>query len=556
MKKAIIFIIFFGFFLAAWSRGDGIHQAAARGDLAKIKELIQANGKLIGSRDSNGRTPLSVAAWHGRVELIKFLAARGADTNARDRNGLTPLFSALDRGKTRVAGILINLGADIKVRGYRNRTLLHMAARSGNLTVARLLITKGAEINARDSRGSTPLQCIHPGTQKEMVRFLVDNGADVNVTDENGISLIKHLIAEGDAPIALLLIKNGLNTTRKDPYFGRTPLHWAAIKGREQAARALLEVKADVNARDSNGHTPLFLARRYGHAELARLIKTGGGTLGGKTLPATVGTLLGKGLKTGEGVLFYLGHCGWAIKTASHFLVFDYYELGEKPRQPSLANGHINIKEIKDLKVRIFVTHGHTDHFDPVIFGWQKRVRDIKYIYGFNPDFYATSRGRRRKKVAYNGPPYIMVGPRQGKNLAGLQIDTIKSNDAGVGFLVKVDGLSIYHAGDHAGWRQLEKAGYTREIDYIAGMATKLDFAFINVTGCHARCETALEAGTQYTLEKLTPRIWFPTHAGENEHIYQQFARKAGNKKIATTVVCPQNRGNIYIYKGGSIQAH
>jgi L-ascorbate metabolism protein UlaG (beta-lactamase superfamily) len=219
-----------------------------------------------------------------------------------------------------------------------------------------------------------------------------------------------------------------------------------------------------------------------------------------------------------------------------------------------LANGHINAEEIRDLKVRVFVTHGHPDHFDPEIFRWKKAVKDIKYIYGFKPDYYSNSRSRGKRKAVYTGPPYITVGPRQKKDLNGMQIHTIKSNDAGVGFLVKADGVAIYHAGDHAGWRELEKAAYTKEIDYISGLVKTLDFAFVNVTGCRAVCTTSLEGGTKYTLEKLSPKAWFPTHAGEKEHIYLQFAQKVSHKKIITNVVCPDNRGRIYLYKGGKIR--
>lgn len=33
-----------------------------------------------------------------------------------------------------------------------------------------------------------------------------------------------------------------------------------------------------------------------------------------------------QGIANGGGVIWYLGHCGYAIKTEHHFLIFDYQE--------------------------------------------------------------------------------------------------------------------------------------------------------------------------------------------------------------------------------------
>ena len=41
-------------------------------------------------------------------------------------------------------------------------------------------------------------------------------------------------------------------------------------------------------------------------------------------------------LKNGEAAVWYLFHAGWAVKTSSTLMIFDYWEQIPKPQQPSL----------------------------------------------------------------------------------------------------------------------------------------------------------------------------------------------------------------------------
>ena len=59
-----------------------IHNAAARGDMAEVKELSRVKGpysksaRLVQSLDGEGRLPLHVAAWYGHTPVVQFLAER------------------------------------------------------------------------------------------------------------------------------------------------------------------------------------------------------------------------------------------------------------------------------------------------------------------------------------------------------------------------------------------------------------------------------------------------------------------------------------------------
>lgn len=247
--------------------------------------------------------------------------------------------------------------------------------------------------------------------------------------------------------------------------------------------------------------------------------------------------LLEKKLEEKEAIIWYLGHSGCAIKTKNHLLIFDYVETGIKPEKPSLTNGYINPSEIKDQHVFIFVTHEHADHYSRSIFDWEKSIRDITYIFGWQ---------------AVTEQKYVCIGPRQRKKIDDMEISTISSTDSGVGFLIKIDGLVIFHAGDHAHWGGRMEP-FTKEIDYLDKSENDFDIAFFAIaTGTGQRRDSITE-GVFYAMEKLKPKAIFPMHAGGNEHLYEEFAHEAEKKKIRINVHYAKNKGGVFFYKNGRI---
>jgi L-ascorbate metabolism protein UlaG (beta-lactamase superfamily) len=224
-----------------------------------------------------------------------------------------------------------------------------------------------------------------------------------------------------------------------------------------------------------------------------------------------------------------LSQAGWAIKTQNKLLIFDYIEEKRKADEPSLWNGHIIPEELKDQNVYVFVTHGHNDHFNPAIFQWKKSIKNIRYIFGFEPKGYSD---------------YTYIKTRDKRIIDGMEIHTIKSTDAGVGFLVKVDGLTFFHAGDHANRDKNLKGPFPLEIDYLAGIVSPIDMAFVPITGCGFRDPVAVEKGVRYIVDKLKPKILFPMHADGNEYLYKEFAKKMKKENSKIKYICAENRGD------------
>jgi hypothetical protein len=95
-----------------------------------------------------------------------------------------------------------------------------------------------------------------------------------------GIAL-KAAITGGDvATLRSLTAESPGIVTQKD-LDGRSPLHWAAYAGaRQSLIEILLKAKADINAKDHNGDTPLDIAVSSRHNDAAKFLKQQGGQYG------------------------------------------------------------------------------------------------------------------------------------------------------------------------------------------------------------------------------------------------------------------------------------
>ncbi|KFK26965.1 hypothetical protein AALP_AA8G316300 [Arabis alpina] len=90
---------------------------------------------------------------------------------------------------------------------------------------------------------------------------------------ENELKLdaIHGFAREGEVENLLKCIENGIPVNARDSE-GRTPLHWAIDRGHLNVAKALVDKNADVNAKDNEGQTSLHYAVVCEREELAKFL--------------------------------------------------------------------------------------------------------------------------------------------------------------------------------------------------------------------------------------------------------------------------------------------
>ncbi|MEN8154770.1 MAG: ankyrin repeat domain-containing protein [Acidobacteriota bacterium] len=609
LRKVLVFLLFM---LLVWgsAAAGNIFDIVKAGDIAAVKKFLKADKSLFKKKNGSGRTILHIAAGEGHLELVKFFLEKGMDVSLKEKSySLTPLHLAARNGRLDVVKFLLKNGADLYAREKDNETAFTYAVAGKSLETVKFLVSKGARINdmkssrkvppvyyavtsvdsnpetvkylfskgadpkfkseggwtllhnaafrskgeildiimkagvspdVKSDNGTTPLHNAASSGNNDSAQSLIKKGADINALRDDGNSPLSLAVSRGKTKFVELLLNKGAKTGSKVKFMGVTPLHIAAIKGYGKIGLMLLRSGADFSAVDNDGNTPLFYACRYGNKKMAKILLKSGAKKEKALEFFKKGPVLQKELDSGLAVIWYLGHSGWAIKTKENLLIFDYWKGGPVSDTPSLLNGAISPEEIKDLKVSVFVTHSHSDHYMPDIFKWKESINKIDYFMGFEPE-------------GKSGFKYLPPGKTF--KLNGMEITTIKSTDLGVAFFVKVDGVDIFHSGDHANKKRDLSGPFRKEIDFLADKGFSPDIFFAPVSGCNFRDKVSLKKGVYYTIKKLKAKTVFPMHGGENGGLnYLKFAKQAKKDGVKTPFYSPLAVGDYFVYKGGKVK--
>ena len=466
-------------------RAGEIHDAAAAGDLNRVRALLDADPTLLESKDDRdqgnlkGNTPLIAACWgpgsdHWQATVANLLIDKGANINARNSSGATPLYFATKDFD--LSQRLIAKGADVNLRAFGDYTPLHNAAFSGGLKAARLLIDHGADLNAHGAQGTVLHEIIYYRTpaNEEMAALLLESGARFQAFS-----------------------------------FGNTELHLAALNGSADMARLLVKYGANLNAVNEYGRTALYYAARHGHRKVADVL-----IAAGAKIDAIVETNDGRApqlvetLKQGEAYLWYLGgtespYMGYAVKTKEHLLIFNPTEIDDSP-EAGLANGHLNPNELAGQKIAALILYPkYQARFGrPSVPEMGRRFPGIHVVLNFNPAADAAGGG--------DLPPYHLATPHENFSVGGIQVHAIPAvrqlwfSREGLGYLVEADGVKVFHAGAHASSNKAsEVESYRNEIDFLKAFGP-IDFAILPVNGRHVWWIDY--ASYLYLIDQLAPK--------------------------------------------------
>jgi ankyrin repeat protein len=175
----------------------GLHEAAAKGDVAEIERLIAA-GEKPNIQDAKSRTPLHVAVYLKQHAAAQALLRLRANPNALEIDRYDIVTIAAVANDLEMLKIALDGGASARnITSRYDGTALIAAAHLGHAEAVKMLIAAKAPLNHVNNLGWTAMmEAIVLGNggtdHTATVRALVEAGADVNIADKQGATPLQH----------------------------------------------------------------------------------------------------------------------------------------------------------------------------------------------------------------------------------------------------------------------------------------------------------------------------------------------------------------------------
>lgn len=244
--------------------------------------------------------------------------------------------------------------------------------------------------------------------------------------------------------------------------------------------------------------------------------------------------------------VIFIHHSCFVVETGKKVLIFDWFD-------GNSVTGYTFGGEIPeyepDMPVYVFASHKHQDHFDMDVLHWAEKYKNIHYIFSkdckMSPNFLGKhgleAEVRSKIKYASAGEKFVMDD---------LKIETLRSTDAGVAYVVETEGSCLFHAGDLNNWKwegagdiingQMERA-YKAQIKKLEGRHILLAFLPLD-----PRLEQHQSLGLDYFLHHTDTAYVFPMHMWQDYSGIRTYIKQISNRPMAERIIEIEHENQIF----------
>ncbi len=237
----------------------------------------------------------------------------------------------------------------------------------------------------------------------------------------------------------------------------------------------------------------------------------------------------------------YIGHSGFLIEWESCYWLFDYYT-GDIPALDAAK------------RLFVFVSHKHGDHFNPIIFRLAEQYPKTSYVLSSdirikkdNSDKYGLGEALLEQILfVKSNKEYELYDDEKDC----LKLETLKSTDSGVAFIISYKGRTIYYAGDlnHWIWKEETKqsnndmtARFKAEMKRLQNRSIDLAFAPLD-----PRQEEWYYLGLEELLNTAKVEVVYPMHFWGKPEIIPQYKEERSSYLNGADVVEVRTSGQSW----------
>ncbi|KAL4964601.1 ankyrin repeat-containing domain protein [Aspergillus stella-maris] len=250
---------------------SAVYKAVAQNRLENLKLLVEAGADLAvpipeeveeeGLVEARQGNLLLLAAFHGYIDIVKFLLEHGLDVNSTSSEGRTALAYAAAKGHVDVVRLLLDHDAEIDITENCGITALYWACIGSRFEIAELLLDKGAQLTASDTNTDNTTKPPLSWTN-EKSPLIIETYHRINNTFPGNATLFA-AVQGGNATIVQLLLDRGATKKLSKPD-NRYILHYAAHRKAAGVVKVLVRAGCDPILADGAGFTPVFYSDEDG----------------------------------------------------------------------------------------------------------------------------------------------------------------------------------------------------------------------------------------------------------------------------------------------------
>mgnify|MGYP000705666605 CR=1 FL=1 len=229
--------------------------------------------------------------------------------------------------------------------------------------------------------------------------------------------------------------------------------------------------------------------------------------------------------------LDYIYHSGFAIEADGVTVIIDYYkDSSETEYNKGIVHDYLLGRP---GELYVLSSHFHPDHFNREVLLWKAERPDIHYI--FSKDILKHRRATR-EDATYINKGDVYEDPN-------IRIEAFGSTDVGISFLIDLQGIRLFHAGDLNNWHwedestpaEIREAAnfYHQELETLARETDYVDLALFPVD---PRLGKDYTRGAREFVDRIHTLQFAPMHFWEKyekANAFREYVEKRGGRFLA-----------------------